>query len=427
MNLKASLMFTKSLLFPKAEKKSSARKSMFGALLCIGLSIVPLVVVLTVSNGMISGMTERLIALSSSHLEALVARNSLVVKNAERFELFAKEIECIDGVINAYPEICITALAGGKKERSGARIRAVSPDLFIRNKDFTSLFSVTDGSFDSFKAGEKTAIIGQKLSESLDLKAGDTFRIITTKTSGGITVPKLTSFKVGAVVSSGYQELDALWVFVPLDVAYSSLSLSAADYSVMIETADAFSPLLEKVRDDVQEFSEGYANVYTWNEMNAAEFENFSSTRVMLVFIMILIVLVASVNISSAIIMLVMERRKEIAILKSTGASSKGIALSFLLAGLSCGTGGVLIGLPIGLLLSVNINEIISGIEKFINLFYEIKLMDPAYYLTESPVTIPFCEVFGIVCATLILSLLVSVLPSLKAGKEKPCELMQKA
>ena len=95
--------------------------------------------------------------------------------------------------------------------------------------------------------------------------------------------------------------------------------------------------------------------------MNATEFENFSSTRVMLVFIMLLVVLVASVNISSAIVMLVMERRKEIAILKSCGASSSGITFSFLLTGLACGTGGVMAGLPVGLLLSVNANALPSA------------------------------------------------------------------
>lgn len=442
MNFKASLMFASSLIFPKAEKKSSARRSMLGALLCIGLSLVPLIVVLTVTNGMIEGMTERLIGLSSSHLEALVSRSVLEVSSCDNFTKFADGISEIKGVTHAYPQVSLTALAGGKKERCGAQVRCVPGNIFQTNKAFESLFTVIDGDISDFTPGAKNAVIGNKLSEDLELKPGDNFRLITTKSgSGGTVTPKLTSFKVSAIVSSGYQELDALWVFIPIDSAYDHIPLSTADFSVMIETEDAFSSLLFKIRNDVEKYCMRKANVYTWSQMNASEFENFSSTRVMLVFIMMLIVLVASVNISSAIVMLVMERRKEIAILKSTGATNSGITFSFLVAGFVCGLGGVLVGVPAGLLFAVNANTLVSSAEKFINqagkIFYllrglplseikEIHLMDPAYYLSEIPVNIPFSQIFAIVCVTLILSVIVSFIPAFKAGKEKPIFLLQK-
>ncbi|MBQ1181905.1 MAG: ABC transporter permease, partial [Treponema sp.] len=185
----------------------------------------------------------------------------------------------------------------------------------------------------------------------------------------------------------------------------------------------------------------GIGFVYRWNELNVAQFQNFSSTKMMLILIMILIVLVASINIASAIVMLVMERKKEIAILKSIGASSSGIALSFILAGVFCGLTGVVIGLPIGLICSVNVNEIIFFIEKIVNfcskILYIIKgnniesfvatnLMDPAYYLTHIPITIPVQELLLIVISVLFLSFLVSLIPSIKAGKEKPLDIFRK-
>ena len=85
MTLSSSLMFAKSLIFPRSEKNSSARKSLFGAMLCIGLSIVPLIVVVSVTNGMIEGMTDRIIGLSSSHLQAYVASSIQEVKTASNF------------------------------------------------------------------------------------------------------------------------------------------------------------------------------------------------------------------------------------------------------------------------------------------------------------------------------------------------------
>lgn len=437
MNLSYSLKFAKSLIFPKAEKKSIARKSLFGAVLCIGLSIVPLVVVTSVTNGMIDGMTERIIGLSTSHIQAYVAPNISKVKTVEAFTKYASEAAGVRGVVAAYPEVEISALAAGKNGRSGIEIRAIEPDIFVRNKSFAKLFEVCEGELGAFVSaeGEKLSIIGQKLSKDMDLHAGDTIRIITTRSVGENNeriVPKLTSFKIAAVVSSGYQELDQFWVFIPLEAAYSSLSMESANYNIMIETQDAFSPELVAIQKRLADNFGRYANVYRWDQIHTAEFENFSSTKVMLVFVMMLIVLVATVNISSAIVMLVMERQKEIAILKSIGAKPRGITFAFLLAALSCGAGGLILGLPVGILLTVFSNQLVHGLERLVNWFStlggggEVHLMDPAYYLSEIPVEIPVNQVILIAVAVLLLSVLVSYLPSRKAGREKPLDILRK-
>lgn len=435
------LKFAKSLIFPKAEKKSVARKSLFGAVLCIGLSIVPLVVVTSVTNGMIDGMTERIIGLSSSHIQAYVAPNISKVKTVEAFTEYAREAKSCRGVVASYPEVEISALAAGKNGRSGIEIRAIEPDIFTRNKSFANLFEVCEGELGEFVgagSGENSentrplAIIGQKLSSDMDLHAGETFRVITTRSSGERIVPKLTSFKIAAVVSSGYQELDQFWVFIPLEAAYSSLSMESANYNIMIETGDAFSPELVAIQKRLSDLYGRYANIYRWDQIHTAEFENFSSTKVMLVFVMMLIVLVATVNISSAIVMLVMERQKEIAILKSIGAKPRGITFAFLLAAMSCGAGGLILGLPVGIILTIFSNQIVHALERLVNLFStlggggEIHLMDPAYYLSEIPVEIPAKQIILIAMSVLLLSVLVSYIPSRKAGKEKPLDILRK-
>lgn len=432
MKLAASLMFAKSLILPKTDKKSSARKSLFGAMCCIGLSVIPLIVVISISNGLINGMTERLINLASSHIQAYVATGIDEVSTVEKFINYSEGVKEVEGVINAYPEINISALATGKTKRTGIEIRAVNDNIFSENKWYKELFTVVDGDPTSLQNSEKTAIIGKKMAEDLELKAGDSFKIITTRNRNGKITPKLTIFKVGAIVSSGYQELDQFWVFIPLESAYKYMSLKDASYNVMIETEDPYSPELIRIQRDVKSYFGRYANVYRWEQIHTSEFQNFSSTKVMLVTIMMLIVLVASINISSAIVMLVMERRKEIAILKSVGATPNGITFSFILAGFACCFGGVLVGLPIGLLFSIKSNEIIRGIEGILNLFTrlfhgaEIKLMDPAYYLAEIPIEIPFNQIFLVIFFTLVLGIIVSIIPAKKAGKEKPLELFRK-
>ena len=132
------------------------------------------------------------------------------------------------------------------------------------------------------------------------------------------------------------------------------------------------------------------------------------------------------------IVMVVMDRKKEIAILKSTGASSAGLAGAFVMTGLFTGFSGIVIGIPLGLLISVFINPIISGVERIVNLVLslfhgkQVKFLDPAFYLQEIPVVIPWTEILLIVLCTVILSAVMSIIPSLKAGKSSVTEVLSK-
>lgn len=139
--------------------------------------------------------------------------------------------------------------------------------------------------------------------------------------------------------------------------------------------------------------------------------------------------------------MIVMERRKEIAILKSSGASSGEITMAFVFVGLLAGGFGILAGVPSGIIVSVFINSIIAGLEKIMNAsvgfvymifnggenFSGLKILDPAFYLQEIPVNIPSAEIFLIVVLTILLSLVMSIVPSIKAGRSKIIEVLKKS
>lgn len=458
MNIKASIFYAKSLIFPKTEKKSSARRSFIGAVFCIGLSLIPLIVVINVTDGMIEGMTQRLIGLSSGHLQTYISPYYSKVRKVESFEKVAEEVLKIDGVESCYPEINLNALATANEYKTGAQIRAVPKDIFKKDKNFVSLFEFVEGSAENFGIN-KNIIIGKQLSEILNVKVGDSIRIITTKKVAQKVVPKLTAFTVCGIVSSGYQELDALWTFVSLEDAYENLPIftvkkitktvenlfteeeetittekieSNANFVITINTTDGFSVNISQVQREVQKFFAEYANVYRWNQIHQSKFENFASTKVMLVFIMVLIVLVASINISSAIIMMIMERQKEIAILKSLGASSKGVSVSFLITGIACSIGGVIIGVPFGILISKFFNEIIKGTELILNFFVklfakgQIELLNPEHYIQNVEISISTGSVLLVCFGTIVLSVVVSLIPSIKAGKEKPLDILRK-
>lgn len=440
MKIKSSIFFAKRLIFPLSRKYSCARKSLLGAIICIGISIVPLVSVISVSDGLIGGMTDRIIGLSTGHLQAYLYKNSEYSKNLDNISLLSSKIESIDGVVKATPQIEIDALAAGKNYRTGIHIRAVPPNIFTTNESFVNYFKILNGSLENFVSGSKNSVIGQKTAELLNLKVGDSFRIITTTKNNDIISPKISMFKVAAIISSGYQELDSLWVFVPIDTAFSFLSINNATFTFIIQTLDAFSSDLFKIRKMINNKLKGDVITYTWKELNSSQLENFSSTKIMLIFIMMLIVLIAAVNISAALIMLVIERRREIAILKSIGGTSIGITNSFLITGFFCGFVGCLFGIPVGVICSININKIVLVIEKIVNLigktffiiqgndssaFISTKIMDPTYYLTEIPTVIPIKSLSLVFISVIILSILVSIIPSIKAGKEKPIDTLR--
>ncbi len=448
MTFRASALYALRIMFSKDNGKNViGRKSFIGAMICICVSLIPLVAVLVISNGMINGITGRMIGLSTQHLSVYLSRKSPYAKDYDSFCLLSDRLAKIQGIEGVYPEVQGNVLVAGKKSRTGAQIRAVESSIFSKNESFQSLLEVEEGiaEFESLKS----AVIGKYISEKLNLHPGDSISVISMNlTDTGKVVPKVTSFTISGVVSCGYQELDALWVFIPLEAGFSAIPSSSSQFMCNLVTKDPFDEtLLLKNKINVQNELLGErgspikgAYVYSWNEINQSQFENFSSTKSLLILIVILIVLVACVNISSAIIMIVMERRKEIAILKSMGASSHGITVAFLLTGFACGLGGVMTGIPLGLLASVNINRIITFVEKMLNFIVktsylvinkgstsgEIHLLDPAYYLQEIPIVIPFSDLYIIGVMTLLLSLVVSIVPSVKAGKEKPISILKK-
>ena len=130
--------------------------------------------------------------------------------------------------------------------------------------------------------------------------------------------------------------------------------------------------------------------------------------------------------------MIVMERQKEIAILKSFGASSTTVTFAFLICGISCSVGGILIGVPLGCIISVFFNQIIFAMEFLLNFVSHIfsdtniQLLNPEFYLQNVKVTISSGTVILVCFGTMILSLLVSIIPSIKAGKEKPLDTLRK-
>lgn len=427
---------------------SNARKSLIGAVWGIGISIIPLVIVLVVSDGMIKGITSRMIELGSGHLQVLDLRPA--PRSAEiAAERKQSAQEVFDSIrMNVQPLITGsrrqqegTGLLIGKTGRSGGTIRAIEPGYFTDNIPARNLLTVVDGSLEFDSA--RSILLGKKIAEKTGLAVGDSCLLLTLlpQYTGNQTRPKMTHFKVAGILSSGYQELDALWIFIPLEAADVVLAPQSSLGALTVSISDPFNDLLlADAKDAIQQLLPAGFSVYTWQDLNRSQFYSFQTSKNLLMFIMFLILLAASVNVSSAMVMLIMERRKEIAILKATGAHPFFITMSFLIAGLCTGAAGLCIGLTGGILAALHINELFTFFEYALNTgqtaFYymvgktgnpeTIRLLAPEYYLEYIPISLNVSELYIIAAGTLILSVIVCLLPAVYAGKEKPLESMRK-
>jgi len=432
-----------------SKSHSTARLSLLGAAFGIGISIVPLVVTLVVTDGMVQGISQRTVELGTGQAQLVNVQPSGYSSNCKH-EVALKEMlknEMTDPFFcNAWVQREGQGLLIGKNGRSGGVIRSIESGFFTENEKAKALITVIAG--EPNLNSDTSIILGKKIAEKLSLDVGDFCRLITLRESNeGKKIPKVSVFTVEAIISSGYQELDALWIFIPLKKGLEILSSYSSIDSVIVSTEnpfdtfrfDAFLNRLQRKMLSMETLPRGF-EIYTWKDLNRGLFYSFSTTKNLILFIVFLITLVASINISHALVMLVMERRSEIAILKATGASPSFITLCFLTAGFFTSFLGLIIGLPLGILISIHINTILKTFENILNsLFYysafffgsgedysQMHLLDPAYYLEEIPITLQFYELYFVAFITLVLSFIVSLLPAIKAGREKPLSIMRK-
>jgi lipoprotein-releasing system permease protein len=199
----------------------------------------------------------------------------------------------------------------------------------------------------------------------------------------------------------------------------------------VVKTANPYAGLDETAFDIYGRLGGGFS-VYSWRQLQAAQYSSYESTRQMLIFIMAIVTLVAAVNVSAAVSMLVIERQRDIAVLKSTGGSGGDVSLVFLLCAVLSGFAGAIPGIACGLAIGCNVNVLIRALETVLSFASslvrggEVKILDPGFYLQEIPVVVDWKTVAAIGLLTILCSAAASLIPSLRAGKSRPLDLLRK-
>jgi lipoprotein-releasing system permease protein len=406
---------------------------LLGSVLGIALSLVPLIVVLEVADGMIEGITRRYLEVGTYHAQVV-----LPLASGEELARAAEAVRAQPGVRYALVEQQGLGLAAGRTGRSAVTIRAVPADLYQQDEGFRRYFRMEAGSFDLSSPGG--LLVGRDLAGRLGVGVGDRLRLLTLR-GRGRSLPLVSTFTVRGIFSTGYQELDKLWVYVPLAAAGRLLGEFGGDRFIGLKLDDPFTGLERRLaRLDLPEEAE----VYSWYQLEKASYKSFQTTRALLLFIMALIVAVAAVNVSSSLVMVVLEKTPEIAMLKAMGAGPPAIGLAFTITALATGLAGTALGLVLGAVVAVNINALLAGLERVLNLASlagfallspllglprppAIRLFNAEFYLERIPISLSVRELAVIAAATMLLAVLAAWLPARRAGRIRPLEVLRRS
>jgi lipoprotein-releasing system permease protein len=380
-------------------------------------------VTLIVADGMIRGITDRFLELGTGHLQVFNyfdpgAPDEPVV-----------DVEHVPGVRGVWPEQRGIGVLIGKQGKTGATIRAIDPSFW--EDEGSAQYLVTLAGVSSPET-ERDVVLGEELAAGIGAEVGNTIRVMTVHTNAeGRNIPRITAFTVRGIVSSGYRELDALWCITTWEGGMRALPPELSSTYLTVKIDDPYRNAEKAAGLIADALGPGYG-VYTWKELQRSQYSSYESTRQLLLFIMALIVVVAAVNVSSATSMLVIERQRDIAVLKAAGAGPRDTSGIFLWGSFLTGLTGAAAGITLGLLIGSFINPIIRGLEFFLSffsgLFHQgaVKLLDPGYYLETIPIIIDWSAVLLIGLFTILCSIIASWIPARRAGKLNPLDLLRK-
>ena len=371
----------------------------------IAIGVMALIVVISVMNGFDHALEEKIVGIES---QVVVLNYGGLMPD---YRHIAKKISKIKGVKEVAPFIYTDVMLSSDTTSAGSVLRGV--DIGSESKATNLGKYIIKGSLQSLNKNKHNEIIlGKVLAQRLGVEIGSKISVISPQ--GEITpfgiMPKSETFIVGGIMNSGMYNYDSTFSFISLKNAQNFIGLTHNEVTGMeVELYNINNAMPVAAAIDKTLHSPYYA--LSWEQLNKNLFAALKLEKLTMFVILSLIVLVAAFNIISTLIMVVMEKRKDIAILKSIGASSKNIMQIFIIQGVVIGLIGTFIGLSAGFLISY-IEEV----------YHIIKLPSSVYYITDLPVRMTVDEFIVIGVSALLLSFIATIYPSYKASKIDPAE-----
>lgn len=373
----------------------------------VAVGVMALLVVIGVMTGFDQDLKQKILSVNA-HIILIKPGSSLT-----NYDELARQVEAVPGVESAKPFIYTQVMLSGPANIAGGVIRGLDlptlehggpPALEVREGSFRNLLEVPVG-------GLPQVAVGNELAKNLGLQVGSVLKVISplgTLTPMG-RIPRVKNFQVGAIFHSGMFEFDNTLVYASIPQVQDYLGLGDKVTGLEIRVKDIYKA--DKIGAAIEARLGPAYQTRDWMRMNRSLFAALKLEKIAMFIILTLIVLVAAFNITSTLIMLVMEKTKDIAILKSMGATRRSIMKIFMLQGVIIGAIGTAIGLGLGFFLTALLKR------------YEfIKLPSDVYYISTLPVKIEAVDVAVIAGATLLISFLATLYPSWQASRLDPVE-----
>jgi lipoprotein-releasing system permease protein len=403
-----------SLRYLRARRKEGFISVIAGfSFLGIMLGVATLIIVMAVMNGFRKELLDKILGLNG-HLLIQPLETPLT-----DWEVVADRVSGVQGIRLAAPIVEGQALASGAFNSTGVLVRG------IRAQDLSKLGSIADnikqGSLQGFDEGQGLAI-GRRLADQLSIRSGDSISLVAPRgavTPMGVT-PRIKTYKVAAVFEIGMSEYDSAFVFMPLPEAQAYFNRSGDVTAIEVYTEDPDQ--VDRYRPLVSEAAQRPIFMVDWRQRNATFFNALQVERNVMFLILTLIVLVAALNIISGLIMLVKDKGRDIAILRTMGATQGSIMRVFLITGASIGVVGTIMGFIVGTVVCLNV----ESIRQFISWLTNTELFSPElYFLSRLPAEMDPGETFAVVLMALTLSLIATLYPSWRAARLDPVEALR--
>lgn len=379
----------------------------------IMLGVATLIIVMSVMNGFRQELVTKLLGFNG---HAIVSGYEGKLQD---YGDIANAIREIPGVTSASPYIHAQVMAVNEGRASGAFVRGL-PD---EDLDFHKLdgMTVVSGSLEGLDF-ERTIVMGHRLARGLGLMAGDDVTLIApsfTDTPFG-SLPRGVSFQLAATLDVGIYDFDNLFIGMPLSEAQTFFRYGdgVSNIEVMVNSPESIESFLPAINKAVN----GKGFVTTWRQTNQSLVSALDVERNVMFLILTLIIVVAAFNIISSLIMLVKDKARDVAILRTMGASQGSVMRIFVIAGASVGVVGTALGVLLGVLFCTNIEAIKSLLERLTGTdLWNAEVR----FLSEIPALLDVGEVSMIVLMALVLSLLATLPPSLRAARLDPVDVLR--
>jgi lipoprotein-releasing system permease protein len=381
------------------------------AILGLALGVAVLIVVLSVMNGFEEELRTRILSLTAhatiSGLEGRISNWRPQLAQAAHFP----------GVLAAAPYIEAQALMRHADKSSGVLVRGVLPDDERRVADLTP--HLLSGRLSDLTPGSYRVILGKALAETLGARLGD--RVVLIVPQGDVTpvgvLPRMRAFRVAGILSVGMYEYDRRVALVAMQDAALLLRMGDDISGIRLNVADIYAaPRI--VRAAAIALGGGF-EVQDWTDQHVNFFRSIEITKRMLFVILSLVVAVAAFNIVSTMVMVVKDKRRDIAILRTFGSAPRSILSVFVVQGSLIGMLGIAAGVALGVLIAVNLQRLVHGLERIVG----FKFLDArVYFMSDLPAHVHMGDLLRICAVAFVLACLSTLYPAWRAARLLPAE-----